>query len=418
MKAMKTPVVILEDVFCRARYSECRLFCPRSIYSWWREVWLERVFDAAKFAGKTISPYQNALPALAHTAAPDGNHVPEPALAAALPLVTIAIPTFNREAFVANCVHSALSQTYPNIEVLVSDNASTDDTIATLASIDDPRLRVLTNPENVGAAGNFNKCVREARGQYLVLAADDNAFDPRFIEKCMRLVEKEPDLPIVLSGYDVLIMGEFSKDDRRRVPARLSKKLGTGIWRGTDILKEYLGGKISAQLLSSLIRTDIIRANGGYSAHPCAADEATWISILFEGKAGLVNECCATYMVHDASLSERFTADRRLADLCEVMEEISVAAEQKIADVSVRQQIQKLTARYVAYLAIINLLIYRRGGAGLADVARKLWSWRTMIGQCTVLDFATTLRLRSLGRILLPQSLARWSVGMKFDRLL
>jgi hypothetical protein len=43
MMRMKTPGVILEDVFCRARYSECRMFCPRSIFSWWREVWLERV---------------------------------------------------------------------------------------------------------------------------------------------------------------------------------------------------------------------------------------------------------------------------------------------------------------------------------------------------------------------------------------
>jgi hypothetical protein len=43
MMRMKTPGVILENVFCRARYSECRMFCPRSIFSWWREVWLERV---------------------------------------------------------------------------------------------------------------------------------------------------------------------------------------------------------------------------------------------------------------------------------------------------------------------------------------------------------------------------------------
>ncbi len=39
---MKTPAVILEDVWCRARYSDCRMYCPRSIYSWWREIWLER----------------------------------------------------------------------------------------------------------------------------------------------------------------------------------------------------------------------------------------------------------------------------------------------------------------------------------------------------------------------------------------
>jgi hypothetical protein len=43
MKTLKTPAVILEDVFCKARYSYCRMFCPRAIHSWWREVWLERV---------------------------------------------------------------------------------------------------------------------------------------------------------------------------------------------------------------------------------------------------------------------------------------------------------------------------------------------------------------------------------------
>lgn len=48
MKKMKTPAVILEGVFCRARYSDHRLFCPRSIFSWWREIWLERIDDTAQ----------------------------------------------------------------------------------------------------------------------------------------------------------------------------------------------------------------------------------------------------------------------------------------------------------------------------------------------------------------------------------
>jgi hypothetical protein len=43
MSTMKTPAVILEGVWCRSRYSNCRMFCPRSIYAWWREIWLERV---------------------------------------------------------------------------------------------------------------------------------------------------------------------------------------------------------------------------------------------------------------------------------------------------------------------------------------------------------------------------------------
>ena len=43
MSTMKTPAVILEGVWCQSRYSHCRMFCPRSIHSWWREIWLERV---------------------------------------------------------------------------------------------------------------------------------------------------------------------------------------------------------------------------------------------------------------------------------------------------------------------------------------------------------------------------------------
>jgi len=47
MSTMKTPAVILEGVWCQSRYSNCRLFCPRSIYTWWREVWLERASEPA-----------------------------------------------------------------------------------------------------------------------------------------------------------------------------------------------------------------------------------------------------------------------------------------------------------------------------------------------------------------------------------
>jgi glycosyltransferase involved in cell wall biosynthesis len=428
LKKMRTPAVILEGVFCRSRYSDCRLYCPRSIFSWWREVWLERVVEGPQpqireaeeimapvdlVAMAAKAPERQRVPIL-HSTTPVavGSHT-----SSSTPLFTIAIPTYNRADLMESCVTSALAQTYHDIEVLVSDNASTDDTVSRLKAFGDERLRVLTSDENIGATGNFNKCVREARGEYLVLAADDNTFEPHFVEKCAKLLKTEPNLPIVLSAYDVLILNEFSSNDRRSVPARLSKRLSTGIWQGTDILRDYLNGRLSAQLLSSAIRTDILRRNG-YSMHPCAADEATWIPALLEGRAGLINERCATYMVHGSSLSDRFTADERFGDLCQVMEEIADLAEKTIPDPTTRRQIQRLTMRYVAYIAMINLVIYRRAGASLTDIAQKLWSWRALIRRCTITDFTTTLRLRSLGRILLPSPVSRWSVRLGLDRLL
>jgi hypothetical protein len=55
MLEMKTPSLILDSVICESRYSECRLFCPRSIYSYWREIWLDRVEPESSHAGRGIA---------------------------------------------------------------------------------------------------------------------------------------------------------------------------------------------------------------------------------------------------------------------------------------------------------------------------------------------------------------------------
>ncbi|MGE3528032.1 MAG: glycosyltransferase family 2 protein [Methyloceanibacter sp.] len=341
----------------------------------------------------------------------------DPHLAGRDPLITIAIPTRNRAKLLQDCVASALAQTYGNIEVLVSDNASTDGTLAMLGAIADERLRVVRNRENIGMVRNFARCVDEARGDYLVLIADDNLLDPTFLEKCVALVRQEPGLAAVLSLFDIHVLDEFGAAERRRVPAVASRKLSTGIWAGTEVLEEYLNGKLSSQLLSSIIRTDILRRNG-YSTHPCAGDEATWIPVLLEGRVGLVNERCAIYLVHDDSASAAFSADSRFMDLCAVMDEISASLGQKLPKPATQEKIRRLTSRYVAHQAMITLVLYRRTGARLSDVVRKLRKWRPQLERCSLADVLAVVRLRSLGRILLPPSLARWSMALGLDRVL
>lgn len=72
IKTMKTPAVILDDVFCRARYSECRMFCPRSIYSWWREIWLERVSEDIQQAGDVQKDADNMMRSSRNASTGDG----------------------------------------------------------------------------------------------------------------------------------------------------------------------------------------------------------------------------------------------------------------------------------------------------------------------------------------------------------
>src|SRR5262245_7177388 len=85
------------------------------------------------------------------------------------PLVTIAIPTFNRESWVRDCVLSALAQSYSDFEVVVSDNASTDRTQDVLQEFrNHPKVRIVRQSENIGSIRNFNACLEQAKGQYIV----------------------------------------------------------------------------------------------------------------------------------------------------------------------------------------------------------------------------------------------------------
>jgi glycosyltransferase involved in cell wall biosynthesis len=334
------------------------------------------------------------------------------------PLITVGIPTYNRASLVRSCIESAFAQTYPNIELMVSDNASTDETLSVLNSIKDHRLRILTSSKNVGAIGNFSKCIREARGDYLVLLSDDNLWvAPTFLEQCARMIGTEPGLPIVVAAHDSLVMDEFYRSERRIVPAVLSKRLSTGIWDGIDVFEEYCHGRISAGSLSVVVRTDILRNNNRYSTEYCHAnDDASWMPALLEGRAGLINERCATYLIHGSSISATVTADDWIEDYKKAMEELSAAAAQKFPDRTRQHQIKRLTLLYLAYQVMITLVLYRRAGASVTDVVCKLWNWRAMLAQCTLMDFFAIVRLRSLGRILLPKPAVRLSMTLGLDR--
>jgi glycosyltransferase involved in cell wall biosynthesis len=328
------------------------------------------------------------------------------------PLITIAIPTWNRASLLKDCVASALAQTYPKIEVLISDNASTDDTLEMLKSFHDSKLRILTNSENIGLIGNWNKCVHEAKGEYIVIVADDDILAPMFLEKCVELLNEEPGLPIIVGSYDVVIAAEH-----RTLPPVLSKKLHSGIWDGVEILKEGLRGNFTALNLSTVMKTAILRRNGSFDVEHVTTSFTLASGRLFlEGRAGLINERCGSTLFHShptARHSVGAGVDSRFKDMFVVMEKLSMSANHMISKEASRREFQRLAKRYVALMAIQELAFYRAEGAGLFDVVRQLWSWRTQLRKCTVFDLATTLRPKLWARLLLPASLTKFLMSFR-----
>ncbi|MDO8471426.1 MAG: glycosyltransferase [bacterium] len=104
--------------------------------------------------------------------------------------VTVSIPTYNRARFIGKAVDSVLAQTYKDIEILIIDNASTDDTQKIISSFDDNRIKYVKNEENIGIIGNWNKCIGLTQGQYLMILGDDDVLHCDFIKKSLEAHEK------------------------------------------------------------------------------------------------------------------------------------------------------------------------------------------------------------------------------------
>ncbi len=113
----------------------------------------------------------------------------------AVPLVSVGLPVFNGENYVAQAIGSVLTQTLTDFEVVVQDNASTDRTaeICRQFAALDSRVRYFRNPRNLGAAPNYNLAFSIARGRYFKWLAHDDRIEPGYLAATTRALDERPD---------------------------------------------------------------------------------------------------------------------------------------------------------------------------------------------------------------------------------
>ncbi|MBD2567398.1 glycosyltransferase family 2 protein [Anabaena lutea] len=108
------------------------------------------------------------------------------------PVVSVIIPAYNTEKYIGKAIESVLQQTLDNLEIIVVDDASTDATLALAKSFSDPRVKVLTNPENLGAAAARNRAIRAATGKWIALLDSDDWYAPYRLEKLLAVANSQP----------------------------------------------------------------------------------------------------------------------------------------------------------------------------------------------------------------------------------
>jgi glycosyltransferase involved in cell wall biosynthesis len=109
-----------------------------------------------------------------------------------IPVVSIGLPVYNGENYLKEAIDSILSQTYPDFELIISDNASTDSTeeICKAAANKDSRIRYYRNEKNLGAGWNFNHVFHLARGKYFQWACHDDVWNSTLLERYVDVLDR------------------------------------------------------------------------------------------------------------------------------------------------------------------------------------------------------------------------------------
>ncbi|MBD2079350.1 glycosyltransferase family 2 protein [Leptolyngbya sp. FACHB-17] len=154
--------------------------------------------------------------------------------------VTVAIPTYNRSDLLKVSLESVLNQDYPDFQVLILDNASTDNTEAIVRSFDDPRIIYVRHSTNIGLLNNWNKAIELSNSSYLTILSDDDVLLPGFIDEFAKAFDEHPCVGLVAAPAKFIDQhsAPLQVIDRER-----SDEFPIGILSGIEYLHQIVSGR-------------------------------------------------------------------------------------------------------------------------------------------------------------------------------
>jgi len=262
-----------------------------------------------------------------------------------LPLVTIAVPTIGgRPGPFRAAVESALTQSYPAVQVVVSDNASPDGSVAAaLAGLEDPRLEVRRRPERLTMAEHWDACLRDAHGAYVMALSDDDRLLPGAVAALVAaIMSAGKPAPRVAYGPCRVVDG----DGRRLWTTRAASTVETA----EAFLDGYLAHGRVIYPCATMMDAGALRAAGGYRDGGCGPvfDVAAFMRAAFAGErvAGVAAPV-ADYMEH----SQSFSRSRPYADWAAYLRALGAVIDELVAPAR-RGGVARRFHAYAAYFLL------------------------------------------------------------------
>lgn len=244
-----------------------------------------------------------------------------------LPLVTINIPTYNQSRYIRRAVESALAQDYPNLEVVVADDRSPDDTVDVARAITDPRLRVVRNERNLGRVGNYRHMLYElARGDWVVnLDGDDWYDDPGFVTRAVSRVTQQSGIVMYAAGAR-----SFVEATGTYQTAPMQMEGDSQLLSGVDYVLGYpqLG---ATQHFAVLYSAERARQVGFYQLDSLGADTDSLCRLALTGKVAVERRYVGVWTEHANNASYTLTSES-LAKEIAMIDHITAALAQHVPE--------------------------------------------------------------------------------------
>lgn len=230
------------------------------------------------------------------------------------PRVSVVIPVFNGMNFVGEAIESVLAQEGPTFELLLVDDGSSDDIVAFAAAIQDPRLRFITQPRNLGAPAALNRGIRESQADLVCWLSHDDLFLPDKLEKQVLFMDAHPE-------FGASYTDSLTIDAAGRVTSKFRSR-----WYPREeflfrILTEgnFINGSTMMIRRGCFDRTGLFDESMKY-----VADGEMWFRMLQHTAFGYLPEILVKYRWHSANQSHNLPAMRhykhlalaRLLDMC------------------------------------------------------------------------------------------------------
>lgn len=202
------------------------------------------------------------------------------------PRLTIAIPTVNRAALLGRAIDSALAQTSPDIEILVSDNGSTDNTPTVIARYAGRGLRTFRHETTMSAARHGTFLMSQAHGEFFLGLSDDDYLEPAFAAEVLAMFDRHPEVVFVYTGCSIHY-------DDLQVPALV----GPAIESGIDFLKFHYSDQREICWCACVTRVKDLREIGPQPEDRVFGDMFFWTRMALKGPVGCIPGVLAHYIL-------------------------------------------------------------------------------------------------------------------------